>query len=85
MRTNIWLALSTTRELVNEVNRDSRTLERFIVDGARAMTNEPSSALVATGQLSMKTTALSTGVLPETTLPFTATPVLLKVKMGTYR
>jgi phospholipid/cholesterol/gamma-HCH transport system substrate-binding protein len=31
-------ALSTTRELVNEVNRDSRTLERFIVDGARAMT-----------------------------------------------
>ena len=31
-------ALSTTRDLVNEVNRDSRTLERFIVDGARAMT-----------------------------------------------
>jgi phospholipid/cholesterol/gamma-HCH transport system substrate-binding protein len=30
-------ALSTTRDLVNEVNRDSRTLERFIVDGARAM------------------------------------------------
>jgi phospholipid/cholesterol/gamma-HCH transport system substrate-binding protein len=30
--------LSTTRELVNEVNRDSRTLERFIVDGAKAMT-----------------------------------------------
>ena len=29
-------ALSTTRELVNEVNRDSRTLQRFIVDGARA-------------------------------------------------
>jgi phospholipid/cholesterol/gamma-HCH transport system substrate-binding protein len=29
--------LSTTRELVNEVNRDSRTLQRFIVDGARAM------------------------------------------------
>jgi phospholipid/cholesterol/gamma-HCH transport system substrate-binding protein len=31
-------ALSTTRELLNEINRDSRTLERFIVDGARAMT-----------------------------------------------
>jgi phospholipid/cholesterol/gamma-HCH transport system substrate-binding protein len=31
-------ALSTTRDLVNEVNRDSRTLERFIVDGARATT-----------------------------------------------
>jgi phospholipid/cholesterol/gamma-HCH transport system substrate-binding protein len=31
-------ALSTTRDLLNEVNRDSRTLERFIVDGARAMT-----------------------------------------------
>ncbi len=30
--------LSTTRELVNEVGRDSRTLERFIVDGAKAMT-----------------------------------------------
>jgi phospholipid/cholesterol/gamma-HCH transport system substrate-binding protein len=31
-------ALSSTRRLVNEVNRDSRTLERFIVDGAKAMT-----------------------------------------------
>jgi len=31
-------ALSTTRRLVNEVNRDSRVLERFLVDGARAMT-----------------------------------------------
>lgn len=31
-------ALSTTRELVNEINRDSRTLERFLVDGANAMT-----------------------------------------------
>jgi phospholipid/cholesterol/gamma-HCH transport system substrate-binding protein len=31
-------ALSTTRDLVNEVNRDSRTLQRFLVDGARAMT-----------------------------------------------
>ena len=31
-------ALSTTRRLVNEINRDSRTLERFIVDGAKAMT-----------------------------------------------
>jgi len=31
-------ALSTTRRLVNELNRDSRTLEQFIVDGARAMT-----------------------------------------------
>jgi phospholipid/cholesterol/gamma-HCH transport system substrate-binding protein len=31
-------ALSTTQRLVNEVNRDSRTLQRFIVDGARAMT-----------------------------------------------
>jgi phospholipid/cholesterol/gamma-HCH transport system substrate-binding protein len=31
-------ALSSTRRLVNELNRDSRTLERFIVDGARAMT-----------------------------------------------
>ncbi len=31
-------ALSTTRRLVNELNRDSRTLERFVVDGARAMT-----------------------------------------------
>jgi phospholipid/cholesterol/gamma-HCH transport system substrate-binding protein len=30
--------LSTTRRLVNEVNRDTRTLERFIVDGAKAMT-----------------------------------------------
>jgi phospholipid/cholesterol/gamma-HCH transport system substrate-binding protein len=30
--------LSTTRRLVNEVNRDSRTLERFLVDGSRAMT-----------------------------------------------
>jgi phospholipid/cholesterol/gamma-HCH transport system substrate-binding protein len=30
-------ALSTTRRLVNEVNRDSRTLQRFIIDGARAM------------------------------------------------
>jgi phospholipid/cholesterol/gamma-HCH transport system substrate-binding protein len=29
-------ALSTTRDLVNEINRDSRTLERFIVDGAKA-------------------------------------------------
>ncbi len=31
-------ALSTTRRLVNELNRDSRTLERFLVDGARATT-----------------------------------------------
>jgi phospholipid/cholesterol/gamma-HCH transport system substrate-binding protein len=30
--------LSSTRNLVNEVNRDQRTLERFIVDGAKAMT-----------------------------------------------
>ena len=30
-------AISTTRDLVNEINRDSRTLERFLVDGARAM------------------------------------------------
>ena len=30
-------ALSTTRALVNEVNHDSRTLQRFIVDGAKAM------------------------------------------------
>src|SRR5687768_15652788 len=30
-------ALSTTRELVNELTRDQRTLERFIVDGANAM------------------------------------------------
>ncbi|HEV2999971.1 MAG TPA: MlaD family protein [Solirubrobacteraceae bacterium] len=30
--------LSTTRRLVNEVNRDQRTLERFIVDGGKAMT-----------------------------------------------
>jgi phospholipid/cholesterol/gamma-HCH transport system substrate-binding protein len=30
--------LSTTRRLVNEINRDSGTLERFIVDGAKAMT-----------------------------------------------
>jgi phospholipid/cholesterol/gamma-HCH transport system substrate-binding protein len=31
-------ALASTRRLVNEVNRDSRTLQRFLVDGARAMT-----------------------------------------------
>jgi phospholipid/cholesterol/gamma-HCH transport system substrate-binding protein len=31
-------ALSTTRELLNEVNRDSRTLQRFLVDGAKATT-----------------------------------------------
>ena len=31
-------ALSTTRELVNELTTDQRTLERFIVDGAKAMT-----------------------------------------------
>jgi phospholipid/cholesterol/gamma-HCH transport system substrate-binding protein len=30
-------AISTTRTLVNEVTRDQRTLERFIVDGANAM------------------------------------------------
>lgn len=30
--------LSSTRRLVNEVNRDQRTLERFIVDGGKAMT-----------------------------------------------
>ena len=30
--------LSTTRRLVNELNRDSQTLEQFVVDGARAMT-----------------------------------------------
>ena len=30
--------LSTTRRLVNEINRDSRTLQRFIIDGAKAMT-----------------------------------------------
>lgn len=30
-------ALSTTRELVNELTHDSRALERFIVDGANAM------------------------------------------------
>jgi phospholipid/cholesterol/gamma-HCH transport system substrate-binding protein len=30
--------LSTTRRLVNEINRDSTTLERFIVDGAKATT-----------------------------------------------
>jgi phospholipid/cholesterol/gamma-HCH transport system substrate-binding protein len=28
--------LSTTRTLINEINRDTRTLERFIVDGAKA-------------------------------------------------
>ena len=31
-------ALSTTRDLVNEIGRDSRTLERFLIDGAKAMT-----------------------------------------------
>jgi phospholipid/cholesterol/gamma-HCH transport system substrate-binding protein len=31
-------ALSTTRELVNELTRDSTTLEQFIVDGAKATT-----------------------------------------------
>lgn len=31
-------ALSTTRELVGEVNRDSQTLSRLLVDGGRAMT-----------------------------------------------
>jgi phospholipid/cholesterol/gamma-HCH transport system substrate-binding protein len=30
--------LSTTRDLANELTRDSGTLERFIVDGAKAMT-----------------------------------------------
>ncbi|HEX8204522.1 MAG TPA: hypothetical protein VF587_00535, partial [Solirubrobacteraceae bacterium] len=30
--------LSTTRELVNEVGRDERTLQRFLIDGAKAMT-----------------------------------------------
>ena len=30
-------AISTTRELVNELTRDQRTLERFIVDGAKAI------------------------------------------------
>ena len=29
-------ALATTRALANEINRDSQTLERFLVDGARA-------------------------------------------------
>ena len=29
-------ALSTTRQLIDEVNRDSATLSRFLVDGARA-------------------------------------------------
>jgi phospholipid/cholesterol/gamma-HCH transport system substrate-binding protein len=31
-------ALSTTRRLVNEVGRDSRTLERFLIDGSKAVT-----------------------------------------------
>ncbi len=31
-------ALATTRRVVNEVNRDSETLSRFLVDTARAMT-----------------------------------------------
>jgi phospholipid/cholesterol/gamma-HCH transport system substrate-binding protein len=31
-------ALSTTRNLVSEVNRDSQTLSRLLVDGGRAMT-----------------------------------------------
>ena len=31
-------AISTTRELVNELTRDSDTLEQFVVDGAKAMT-----------------------------------------------
>ncbi|HEV2811772.1 MAG TPA: MlaD family protein [Solirubrobacteraceae bacterium] len=30
--------LSTTRELVNEIGRDERTLQRFLIDGADAMT-----------------------------------------------
>jgi phospholipid/cholesterol/gamma-HCH transport system substrate-binding protein len=30
--------LSTTRRLVNEIGRDERTLERFLIDGAKAMT-----------------------------------------------
>ena len=30
--------LSSTRRLVNEVGRDSRTLQRFLIDGARATT-----------------------------------------------
>ena len=30
--------LSTTRALVNEVGRDERTLQRFLIDGAKAMT-----------------------------------------------
>ena len=30
-------ALSTTRRLVNEVGRDERTLQRFLIDGAKAM------------------------------------------------
>ena len=31
-------ALSTTRDLVNELTRDSGTLQRFVIDGAKAMT-----------------------------------------------
>ena len=31
-------ALSTTRDLVNELTRDSGTLQRFLIDGAKAMT-----------------------------------------------
>jgi phospholipid/cholesterol/gamma-HCH transport system substrate-binding protein len=30
--------LSTTRRLVNEIGRDERTLQRFLIDGANAMT-----------------------------------------------
>ena len=30
--------LSTTRRLVNEIGRDERTLQRFLIDGAKAMT-----------------------------------------------
>lgn len=71
-------ALSTTRALVNEVNRDSETLSRLLVDGGRAMTTLAerrteitdlvSNANNAAAGLAQENTALSEALaqLPDT-------------------
>ncbi len=62
--------LSTTRRLVNEVNRDSRTLERFLVDGAKATTalaarREELSDLISNANLSAQGIASESDALSE--------------------
>jgi phospholipid/cholesterol/gamma-HCH transport system substrate-binding protein len=87
-------ALSTTRALVNEVNRDSATLSRLLVDGGKAMTalaerrgdltELVSNAGNAAAGIARERTALSEALaqLPDTMRRGNSTFVNLRAALG---